>query len=80
MNTIQAKQQGVAAYRAGKGRAPALNGPFLRAACAACAACAGGELAALLDAYIHGWTIAMLADGAPADMPSVSELAVIEAA
>ena len=77
MNTIQAKQQGVAAYRAGKGCAPALNGPFLRAACAACT---GGKLAALLGAYIHGWTIAMLADGAPADMPSVRKLAVIEAA
>ena len=75
MNTTQAKQQGAAAFKAGKGRAPALNQAFLRAASEA------GNLAALMDAYTHGWTIAMLADGvADQTMPSVRELATLEAA
>lgn len=75
MNTAQAKQQGAAAFKSGKGRAPALNQAFLKAASAA------GNLVALMDAYMHGWTIAMLADGATDNsMPSVRELAEIEAA
>jgi hypothetical protein len=75
MNTTQAKQQGAAAFKAGKGRAPALNHAFLRAASEA------GSLGKLMDAYTHGWTIAMLADGvADQTMPSVRELAAIEAA
>ena len=74
MNTTQAKQQGVAAFKAGKARAPALNQSFLVAANAA------GSLLELMKAYTHGWTIASLANGAAADMPSVRELAEIEAA
>jgi hypothetical protein len=75
MNTTQAKQHGASAFKAGKGRAPALNRAFLIAANAT------GNLLALMDAYTHGWTIAMLADGAEdANMPSVRELAEIEAA
>jgi hypothetical protein len=75
MNATQAKQAGAAAFKAGKARAPALNQAFLAAASAS------GKLCAMMDAYMHGWTVAMLADGA-ADkaMPSVRELAEIEAA
>lgn len=74
MNTTQAKQQGAAAFKAGKGRAPALNQVFLAAADAA------GDLLELMKAYTHGWTIASLANGESADMPSVRELSEIEAA
>jgi hypothetical protein len=74
MNTTQAKQQGAVAFKAGKGRAPALNQTFLTAANAA------GNLLELMKAYTHGWTIASLANGAAADMPSARELAEIEAA
>lgn len=74
MNTTQAKQAGAAAFKAGKGRAPALNQAFITEA-------AAGNICKLMDAYIHGWTIAMLADGvADSSMPSVHELAQIEAA
>lgn len=73
MNTTQAKQQGASAFKAGKGRAPALNQAFLVAANAA------GSLLELMKAYTHGWTIASLANSAAADMPSVRELAEIEA-
>lgn len=74
MNTMQAKAQGAAAFKEGKGRAPALNQEFLVAADAA------GNLLELMKAYTHGWTIASLANGAAADVPSVRELAEIEAA
>lgn len=75
MNTTQAKQQGVAAFESGKGRAPALNTAFIAEAAAT------GNLCALMDAYMHGWTIAMLADGVnDRAMPSVRELAQIKAA
>ena len=74
MNTTQAKQQGAAAFKAGKGRAPALNQDFLADANAT------GNLLELMKAYTHGWTIASLANSAAADMPSVRELAEIEAA
>lgn len=74
MNSTQAKQQGAAAFKNGKGRAPALNQSFLVAANAT------GNLLELMKAYTHGWTIASLAKGAAADMPSVRELAEIEAA
>jgi hypothetical protein len=68
MNAKQAKQAGVAAYQAGKGRAPALNQAFLREACAT------GDLCTMMDCYSNGWTIAHLADGASDDMPSVQTL------
>jgi hypothetical protein len=75
MNTTQAKQAGAEAFKAGKGRAPALNQAFITEAAAA------GNLCKLMDAYMHGWTVAMLADGAQdKTMPSVRELAAIEAA
>lgn len=74
MTESQAKQEGVAAYRAGYSRAPALNQGFVTAACAT------GKTVQMMDAYMHGWTIASLADGMPADFPSVRELKKIEAA
>lgn len=74
MNSMQAKQHGAAAFKSGKGRAPALNQSFLVAASAA------GNLLDLMKAYTHGWAIASLAKGAAADMPSVRELSEIEAA
>lgn len=75
MNKTIATKAGVHAYRDGRGRAPAMNKSFL------VAASASGELVKMMDAYMHGWTIAMLADGiADQNMPSVVELAKIEAA
>jgi len=75
MNAAQAKQQGAAAFKAGKGRAPALNQAFIRAASAS------GKLTQMMDAYMNGWTVAMLADGVTdSKMPSVRALAEIEAA
>lgn len=66
MNTTQAKQAGIVAYKAGKGRAPALNMAFLEAASAS------GKLVAMMEAYSEGWTLAMLADGCEDEnMPSV---------
>lgn len=75
MNKANAAKAGVQAYRDGRGRAPALNQKFLMAASAS------GELLKMMDAYMHGWTIAMLADGIEdKNMPSVVELAKIQAA
>lgn len=78
MNTTQAKQHGVAAFKAGRGRAPALNKEFAQAACAAGST---KETIRLMDAYLHGWTIASLANGqTDPTLPSVIELAAIESA
>ncbi|ATG93122.1 hypothetical protein CQB05_02890 [Paracidovorax citrulli] len=75
MQISEAKMAGVEAFRAGKGRAPALNPGFVTRAIEA------GNLLNLMDAYLHGWTIASLAHDAPLPtMPSVVELAQIEAA
>lgn len=75
MNTTAAQKAGVQAFKDGKGVAPALNTAFLKAAAAT------GKLMDMMNAYTHGWTVAMLADKAPLDtMPSVRELAAIEAA
>lgn len=75
MQINEAKMAGVEAFRAGKGRAPALNPGFTVRALEA------GNLLNLMDAYLHGWTIASLAHDAPLPtMPSVIELARIEAA
>jgi hypothetical protein len=80
MDAQQATKAGADAFAAGLGRAPALNQKFTADACAA-AREAGGGLVDLLGAYLHGWTVAMLADNAPlADMPSVIELRTILAA
>lgn len=73
MDVMQAKKAGVAAQREGRGRAPALNQQFIREACASPV-----STAELLGAYIHGWTVAMLAaDAQHAQTPSVQELAAI---
>jgi hypothetical protein len=73
MNTKQAQQQGALAFKDGKGRAPALNLTFLASASES------GDLLGLMDAYTHGWTIAMLANDVPdKSMPSVRELEEIE--
>ena len=68
MTKIKAEKAGVAAFNEGRKMAPALNGAFLRAACAS------GNTSEMLTAYIHGWTVAMLADRAPVGTPSVGEL------
>lgn len=76
MDRNQASKHGVQAYKAGKGRAPALNQEF---ATAACKGSSTKQVIALLDAYTHGWTIASLADGqCDSSMPSFIELARIE--
>jgi hypothetical protein len=75
MNTKQAQHQGASAFKNGKSRAPALNQAFMAQAFADSV-----DSIAAMRAYIDGWTYAMLADGAPADMPSVMKLAEIEAA
>lgn len=66
---IDAERAGVSAYNNGIGMAPALNPDFIRAACRS------GNTLEMLNDYVHGWTIAMLADRAPVgSMPSVAEL------
>lgn len=76
MDEMQAKKDGVKACKAGKPNAPALNLKFIAAACASVM-----STVKLLDAYQHGWTVAMLAESATdKNMPSVQELAEIEAA
>lgn len=77
MTKIEAQQAGVAAFFAGKGRAPALNNEFTVAVCKL----GFKEMMARMDDYTHGWTIAHLADNAPLPtMPSVGELErIIEA-
>lgn len=77
MNVLQSKQAGVAAYKAGLGRAPSLNAAFVKAAFAYAS---GAALVELLSGYLYGWDIANLADGAPEDMPSVATLKSIEGA
>ena len=75
MTTNQAEQAGVNAFNEGRISAPAVNQKFLVAACGS-----ETDTMELFDAYIYGWTIAMLADGAPIPtMPSVAELARIMA-
>lgn len=71
MNIRIAEQQGVAAFQAGRQRAPALNQAFL---VAISAVATGSALLELLDAYLHGWDIANLAEGVTdPTMPSVVE-------
>lgn len=74
MTRNEAEKAGVAAQQAGMGRAPALNGSFLKAASAA------GNLIASMDAYLHGWDVASLAANAIAGSPSIAELQRIAAA
>jgi hypothetical protein len=77
MNITQAKIEGVKAFRAGQGRAPALNGAFMNAMHNDTVE----GINAMLDAYLHGFDIASLAKDAPLpNMPSVLELARIERA
>lgn len=76
MTEAQAKKEGVKAQQAGKPNAPALNQAFLAAACASPI-----DTALLLDAYLRGWSVGMLADKTnDSSMPSVRELAAIQAA
>ena len=75
MTTTEAKKEGIKAFNDGKSCAPALNNRFLVIASKT------GNLVNLMKAYIDGWTIANLADGAiDNNMPSVRKLAEIEAA
>ena len=76
MTVSQAKKEGAKARKEGKPQAPALNQAFI------CSACASKvSTVTLLQAYLHGWSVAMLAEGATdPNMPSVRELAQIEAA
>jgi hypothetical protein len=60
----QAKIAGIQAFESGKGRAPALNSEFIKAA-------AGPDLVELLGAYLHGWDVANLAANAIPGAPSV---------
>ncbi len=75
MTVCDAQKAGLQAFKNGLGRAPALNKGFTAAACAS-----GTKLVDLLDAYLHGWTIGMLAENATPDIPSAQERARIEAA
>jgi fructose-specific phosphotransferase system IIC component len=80
MDILQATKIGAQAFAEGRGRAPALHPTFTASACAA-AREGGVGLVALLDGYLRGWTVAMLADAAPLpDMPSVIALRAILAA
>lgn len=71
MTVTEAQKQGVQAYQNGLGKAPALNQAFVKAALDS------GKFVKMAEAYIWGWTIAMLADGSPEGTPSVQELANI---
>lgn len=76
MTVIQAKKEGAKARKEGKSNVPALNQKFIDAACASSV-----STVKLQDAYLRGWTVAMLAEGvSDPRMPSVRELAEIEAA
>lgn len=76
MTEIQAKKEGAQARKDGRPRAPSLNQKFIVAACASAV-----STVKLLEAYLRGWTVAMLAeDATDPNMPSVRELAEIEAA
>ena len=52
-----AERTGVLAFQGGKPMPPALNNAFIEAACHSPI-----KTVALLDAYIHGWTVASLAE------------------
>lgn len=76
MTEAQAKKEGAKAQQAGKPNAPALNQAFLMAACASPI-----QTMLLLDAYLRGWTVAMLAaETTDPETPSARELAAIQAA
>ena len=72
MNIIEARKEGVKAYQTNMNRAPACNGAFTVSACNS-----ETDTAELLGAYLYGWDIANLADGADEGMPSVASLAEI---
>lgn len=76
MTEEQAAKEGAKAQQAGKPNAPALNQAFLAAACASSI-----KTALLLDAYLRGWSVGMLATNTKdPSMPSVQALAAIQAA
>lgn len=70
MSLEDAKRAGADAFIAGRPRAPALNQEFISAACAA-SSVGGLDLSGLLEAYLRGWTVALLAENSPVPtMPS----------
>ena len=69
MNVNDAFKAGVDAFKAGKGRAPALNHDFSRR----CVLAERG-VNKLLDAYLRGWDLANLSDGMVDEFPSVIAL------
>lgn len=69
MNMNDAFKAGVDSFKAGKGRAPALNHDFLRRA-----VLAERGVNDLMDSYLRGWDLANLANGMPDDFPSVIAL------
>lgn len=75
MTLLDAQKAGLKAFKDGLVKAPALNKEFTAAACAS-----GTSLVMLLDGYLHGWTIGMLAENTTPDFPSAKERARIEAA
>ncbi len=79
MTPTEAKKAGVKAFKTDKGRAPALNAEFVSAACKAATKGQVG-LSELLEGYLRGWDVANLAEGMPADWPSVRALEEINKA
>jgi hypothetical protein len=73
MTANEAQKMGIAAYMAGK-TCPAHDRQFLNAVAGT------GRFIELAAAWNHGRTIAMLAAGAPPEMPSVKRLMEILAA
>ena len=74
MTIHEAEQAGVDSFRSGRPMAPALNNDLIQAICETPKA-----IIPLLDAYIHGWTIAHLAEGmTDEDLPSKQELKRIQ--
>ena len=67
MQIIDAQRAGIKAFEAGKGRAPALNNDFVRAACDQSAV----PVATLCGEYMYGWDIAQLAKNAMPGAPSL---------
>jgi len=68
MTITEAKKVGIKAYQKKEGAAPKMN--FVEAVCA----CKEHSARVLLEARLHGFTIAKLADGSPSNRPSSIEL------
>lgn len=77
MTIQEAKKAGILGFHSGYGRAPMLNGEFIKAACNA-----KGRTTELLKAYTYGYTIACNANAAievfnDNTFPSVKEVNAI---